>query len=123
MLNDKRIRRLVDYENFKDIFPGVDLAGGACYFLWDRDNRGTCEVSNCTDTIESTEERYLNEYPVFIRSNRALSIVRKVRRIHKGCYMDSTVSASKPFWYQNLLCTKRSRYSVSVYSKDWFKIC
>lgn len=44
MLNDKRIRRLVDYENFKDIFPGVDLAGGACYFLWDRDNRGTCEV-------------------------------------------------------------------------------
>lgn len=72
MLNDKRIRRLVDYENFKDIFPGVDLAGGACYFLWDRDNRGTCEVSNCTNTIESTEERYLNEYPVFIRSNRAL---------------------------------------------------
>lgn len=34
MLSDKHIRVLVDYENFKDIFPGVDLAGGACYFLW-----------------------------------------------------------------------------------------
>lgn len=37
MLTDKRIRALVDYENFRDVFPGVDLAGGACYFLWDRD--------------------------------------------------------------------------------------
>lgn len=33
MLHDKRIRKLVDYENFKDVFPGVDLAGGACYFI------------------------------------------------------------------------------------------
>ena len=30
MLHDKSIRKLVDYENFKDVFPGVDLAGGAC---------------------------------------------------------------------------------------------
>lgn len=44
MLSDKHIRVLVDYENFKDIFPGVDLAGGACYFLWDRDQAGDCKV-------------------------------------------------------------------------------
>ena len=37
MLADRRISKLVDYENFKDVFPGVDLAGGACYFLWERD--------------------------------------------------------------------------------------
>ena len=40
MLEDKSIRVLVDYDNFKDAFAGVDLAGGACYFLWDRDNKG-----------------------------------------------------------------------------------
>ena len=108
MLNDKRVRKLVDYENFKDIFPGVDLAGGACYFLWDRDNSGACEVSNCTNVIESTEERYLNEYPVFIRSNRALSIVRKVQQLHKGVYMDSTVSASKPFGIRTFYAPKES---------------
>lgn len=28
MLSDRRIRKLVDFENFKDVFPGVDLAGG-----------------------------------------------------------------------------------------------
>lgn len=108
MLNDKRIRKLVDYENFKDIFPGVDLAGGACYFLWDRDNRGLCEVSNCTNIIESTENRYLDEYPVFIRSNRALSIVRKVQHMHSGIYMDSTVSASKPFGIRTFYEPKES---------------
>lgn len=108
MLNDKRIRKLVDYENFKDVFPGVDLAGGACYFLWDRDNAGLCEVSNCTKTIESTEKRYLNEYPVFIRSNRALSIVNKIQKLHKGLYMDSTVSASKPFGIRTFYEPKES---------------
>ena len=98
MLSDRHIRRLVDYENFKDIFPGVDLAGGACYFLWDRDKPGDCVVSNCSSNSETvTDIRYLDEFEVFIRSNRALSIVRKVMKAHKGGYMDKTVSASKPF--------------------------
>lgn len=87
MLSDKHIRELVDYENFKDIFPGVDLAGGACYFLWDRDNPGACRVSNCSSNSETTvDTRYLDEFDVFIRSNRALSIVRKVMEAHKGSY-------------------------------------
>lgn len=42
MLNDKHIRTLVDYTDSKDLFPGVDIAGGICYFLWDRDHPGIC---------------------------------------------------------------------------------
>jgi len=38
MLNDKHIVKLVDYINSKDCFQGVDIAGGVCYFLWDRDH-------------------------------------------------------------------------------------
>ncbi len=98
MLADKRIRKLVDYENFKDIFPGVDLAGGACYFLWDRDHPGSCEVSNCASNTETLiDDRNLDEFDVFVRSNKALSIVRKVMKAHSGNFMDRTVSASKPF--------------------------
>ena len=49
MLSDKHIRKLVDFENYKDVFPGLGgLAGGACYFVWDRDNPGLCEVVNKT---------------------------------------------------------------------------
>lgn len=98
MLSDKHIRVLVDYENFKDIFPGVDLAGGACYFLWDRDQAGDCKVVNCSNGYEDVSmNRYLDEFDVFLRSNQALSIVRKVVNMHQSNFMDKTVSASKPF--------------------------
>lgn len=98
MLSDKRIRKVVDYENFRDIFPGVDLAGGACYFLWDRDNPGCCLVANCANDAEpDTAERDLNEFAVFVRSNKAVAIVRKVLDMHNGRFMDETVSPSKPF--------------------------
>lgn len=97
MLKDKHIRVLVDYENFKDVFPGVDLAGGACYFLRERDTEGECRVVNKTSQTSNETNRYLDEFEVFVRSNKALSIVRKVKDVHKGQFMDSTVSPSKPF--------------------------
>lgn len=98
MLSDKRIKHLVDYENFKDVFPGVDLAGGACYFLWDRDYSGICEVTNFSKDKPSTMKRYLNEYEVFIRQNLALNIVRKVQSLNStNKYLSERVSARKPF--------------------------
>lgn len=97
MLNDRHIRTLVDYENFKDIFPGVDLAGGACYFLWDRDNEGICSVTNFSKENPSVTDRYMNEFDIFIRSNKAISIVHKVLDAHKGAYLDTVVSSRKPF--------------------------
>lgn len=97
MINDRHIRVLVDYENFKDVFPGVDLAGGACYFLRDRDSAGECKVVNKTSNSSNETSRFLNEFDVFVRSNRALSIIRKVAEKHKGIFMDKTVSPSKPF--------------------------
>ena len=97
MLNDGHIRTLVDYENFKDVFPGVDLAGGACYFLWDRDNKGLCQVSNYRNGQMTTTERALNEFEIFIRQNEALQIVKKVMKKHNGSTLSNRVSARKPF--------------------------
>ncbi len=67
MLSDKRIRKLVDFENSNDVFPGVDVAGGICYFLWDRDNKGLCEVINLKDGKQVKSERDLDEFPILIR--------------------------------------------------------
>ncbi len=33
MLSDTRIRKLMDFEDASEVFPGVDIAGGVCYFL------------------------------------------------------------------------------------------
>lgn len=96
MLTDRHIRKLVDYENFKDIFPGVDLAGGACYFLWDRDHEGACEVTNYGSEKSTVATRYLDEYETFIRQNLAVDIVKKVNSKSKQ-FLSDRVSSRKPF--------------------------
>lgn len=78
MLSDSHIRKLVDYESSKDCFDGVNIAGGICYFLWDRDNAGKCLITNVSKDEFASMERALNEFPVLIRSNTAISIVHKV---------------------------------------------
>ena len=98
MLHDKKVRKLVDYENYREIFPGLGgLAGGACYFLWDRDHEGPCDVTNVNNGQMNTVTRKLDEYSVFVRSNTAIPIVRKVQSIHHGIFMNETVFPSKPF--------------------------
>ncbi len=83
MLGDNRLRNIVDFENFRDAFPGVDVAGGVCYFLWNRDNRGLCSVTNVRGDEHITTERKLDEFPTFIRSSKAVVIVKKVIAKHR----------------------------------------
>lgn len=96
MLNDNHIRVLVDYENASDCFPGADIAGGVCYFLWDRDNPGLCDVVNIRNNETRHSVRALNEFDTFIRHDRAASIVRKVCAFGEPM-MSNMVSSSKPF--------------------------
>lgn len=99
MLNDKRIRKLVDFENSNEVFPGVDVAGGICYFLWDRDNPGLCEVSNFVNGNEEKSERALSEFSIFIRHSKAIPIIRKViaKKENGGKNLSDVVSSRKPF--------------------------
>ena len=79
MLNQKHIRYLVDIANSSDSFPGVNIAGGICYFLWDSNYNGVCEVSNMEKgQVTSVMPRSMDEYTYFVRSNLAISIIRKV---------------------------------------------
>ena len=96
MLSDKRMKKIVDYENFKDVFPGVDLAGGACYFLWERDYNGMCEVVNFSKEKPISMMRYLDENETFIRQNMAVEIVKKISAQHTE-FLSRRVSARKPF--------------------------
>lgn len=96
MLSDKHIRKLVDYENFKDVFPSVDLAGGVCYFLWDRDNTGICEITNFNKDKSSIMNRFLDEYNIFIRQNYAVNIVKKITSRYQ-VFLNERVSTRKPF--------------------------
>ncbi len=96
MLDDRRIRKIMDYENASEVFPGVDIAGGVCYFLWDRDNPGKCTVTNIHNNEQIVSVRSLNEYQTFIRHGRAVPIIRKISAKNEP-KMNEQVSSSKPF--------------------------
>lgn len=99
MLHDDHLRILHDYINAADCFPGVEIKGGVCYFLWDRDNGGLCKIyTHENGKIESVSERPLLEKNanVFIRYNDSIPILRKVQNKQEQSFSD-IVSSRKPF--------------------------
>jgi site-specific DNA-methyltransferase (adenine-specific) len=99
MLNDKRFKKLVDFADATEVFPGVDIAGGVCYFLWEKDYKGNCEVINIHKGIEQTSCRPLNEFSTFIRYGNSVPIIKKIVS-KKEKSMSLQVSSRKPFGLQ-----------------------
>lgn len=100
MLNDDRLRSITDYLNASDVFAGIGLKGGVCYFLWNRDNRGECTVTtHFKDYDPSVATRPLLETgaDTFIRFNQGVTILRKVLSAKPDPDFASLVSARKPF--------------------------
>ena len=99
MLSDSRIRTIVDYVDAKDCFPGVDIAGGVCYFLWAKDTHGDCIVINKFQGAEDESKRPLNEFKTFVRFGPAVDILRKVNIKHEEP-LTKIISATRPFGLQ-----------------------
>lgn len=99
MLSDSRIRILHDFLDASECFPGVEIKGGVCYFLWDRDNKSDCHIyTHEKSKISSFSKRPLLESGcnTFIRYNNAISILRKVKELSEPT-IDSIISAQTPF--------------------------
>jgi site-specific DNA-methyltransferase (adenine-specific) len=99
MLNDKRIREIHDYPEAEDCFSGVQIKGGVCYFLWNRDNNKLCKVfTHEGGKIISESERPLLEpgLETFVRYNEAVPIIRKIMAIKEKSFSD-IVSMQRPF--------------------------
>jgi len=79
MLNSGHLRSLTDFQDSGEAFPGVQIKGGICYFLWDTEHNGTCTVTRVAGGVEHRQEgRNLGEFDVFVRDERALGVLRKV---------------------------------------------
>lgn len=116
MLNDTRIRKIYDIPEASDSFPGVQIKGGVCYFLWDRDNPGDCTVTTLRKgTAISIMERPLLEKncETFIRYNEAISILKKVQE-HSEPSLKETISARKPFGLETTFKGKKTRFENAV---------
>ena len=110
MLEDSRLREIHDYLTASDVFSGIGLKGGVCYFLWDRDHPGECAVTTqYKNEAPSSAVRPLleNGADVFIRFNEGVSILKKVVAVETGSdaslslpddkRFDRLVSSRKPF--------------------------
>ncbi|MCI6205510.1 MAG: Eco57I restriction-modification methylase domain-containing protein [Corynebacterium glucuronolyticum] len=100
MLEDRRVRAITDYVNASDVFSGIGLKGGVCYFLWNRDNEGDCTVTtHFKDQKPSIAIRPLLESgtDTFIRFNQGVSIFKKVVQRENAESFANLVSARKPF--------------------------
>lgn len=80
MKEDKRIKVMMDYPKSRECFQGVDIAGGICYFLWERDYSGDCDFTSITGDSVARGKRSLNEFNVIIRSNVGADIIRKIKK-------------------------------------------
>jgi site-specific DNA-methyltransferase (adenine-specific) len=99
MVHDRHVTKLVDYVNSRDCFTGVDIAGGVCYFLWERDAVGECQVTNISAENSNTTTRSLDEFGnIFIRSNESIGIIHKIRE-SKTPTLDSQVFSLDPFGF------------------------
>jgi site-specific DNA-methyltransferase (adenine-specific) len=116
MLTDSRVRSIDDYVISADVFPGVGLKGGVCYFLWDRDNPGACRVTtHFKDEPPSTVTRPLLEEgsEVFIRYNEGLAILKKVVAVESG--NDDSLSLPSGKRFVDLVSTRRPFGLSSTY--------
>lgn len=96
MLKDTRLSEIHDFWNASDCFPGVEIKGGVCYFLWDKDHKGDCRiVTHAGENIISEMSRPLLEEgcDVFIRQNEAIAILQKVRAMNEMSFATKVHSA------------------------------
>lgn len=102
MINDTKIKKLVDFPNAQECFPDVRIEGGVCYFLWDCKHNGLCEVKNINNGKVSVMHRYLSQenQETFIRYNEAISIYQKVNALKEETF-DKIVSSRKPFGFDS----------------------
>lgn len=128
MLKENHISELIDIPNSADCFPGVNVAGGVCYFLWKKDYHGDCNVKNVVKgAVVSETRRSLNEYSYFVRNNTALSIIRKThiekntldtRVFSRNCFCIPTTVVGEERPYKNHIPVLTSKGVIYVHKDD-----
>lgn len=102
MLSDPHMRELHDFPNTDDCFPGVNIRGGVCYFLWDKDYDNTTGLVNVVthnqDATDSVRRKLkYGDLDIFLRYGRSLTILDKVMAACGDNILAKYVSSRKPF--------------------------
>src|SRR3546814_13387622 len=71
MLADKRLHALTDYPDSREVFAGVDIAGGISYFLWDSSWNDKCHITTISGGVAGPRlRRDLDASDLLVCSNQ-----------------------------------------------------
>ncbi|HIV54268.1 MAG TPA: Eco57I restriction-modification methylase domain-containing protein [Candidatus Anaerobiospirillum stercoravium] len=113
MLSDHHLRKLVDFPVTTEVFSNVEIKGGVCLFLRDRDYEGPCEFISCRNNEYSKGVwRNLDEFDILVRNSTAAEILRKVLA-RKEPSMMKLLSVDKEFgWTSNFQGFYQERHNT-----------
>ncbi len=103
MLNNEKIQKMIVYPKATDVFPGgasgVEIKGGVCYLLYNKNYTGKCEYSLINNNKKITVMRKLNSMDIFIRDPMLSQIVEKVleNKDEFDKTLEKVISADTPF--------------------------
>lgn len=123
MMNDKRIKTIVDFEDASTCFQGMHIDGGICFFLWNRDYNGMTDYIYTDKKGITTQNRQFLKNDFFdyvIRDARILSILQKTV---KGKRFSEIVSSTKPYGIRKYLFNEPQRYPTANLQYEPFYNC
>jgi site-specific DNA-methyltransferase (adenine-specific) len=111
-----RYKKIVDFFDSNDCFPGVKIEGGVNYFLWERDYQGECEVKSIyKGEVVSVSNRKLstNGSDIFIRQNEGVDIYKKILKKSTN-FFNKIVSPQKPFGLRTFIVPEDNKTKNSI---------
>ena len=109
-----KLKFLTDFYDSHECFKTVEIKGGICYFLYDKNYSDKCHIVTHVSGSEILNSyRYLKEdnCNVFIRDSRYIGIFRKVQSFKEDKF-SSIVSANDPYGFDKRLPNSMRRAKV-----------
>ena len=96
MINNKSLKKMVVFANGTDVFSNVEIKGGVCYYLIDKNYNGCCEYIYDNNGTKNESLRDLSTFDVIIREPKLAEIIQKVKE-KTQIFVDSIISNDTPF--------------------------
>jgi site-specific DNA-methyltransferase (adenine-specific) len=97
ILGGQHLRELVDFPASAEVFPGVEIKAGICYFLWDKQHHGDCAVTTVRGgEVIGPVQRKLDQHDIFVRDSHAVGILSKILN-HGEEPINSILTRDTPF--------------------------
>ena len=124
MAKDPHLQQIDDFRTASECFDNVEIKGGVCYFLWNKNyNAKQCRFnSHKNGFIESSEIRdlILDGTETIIRFNEAITILQKVQKKNFTSF-STIVNSRKPFGlpsnFRNYSKVKDKEHRIEIFAQ------